>query len=178
MAQARRSFRWRSGSRRSVNAALALLPGAARTRGAWRRGVAAGIGCDDRSCGRRFLDFGDGRLGGVVELVVGIVGSQPVGDVRLLMVNRRVDRGQSQRMRLGMLDNVLAERIVIRIAGDDGRLGGLEAHVVPSEILEIAAAHLAEALRLHRRARGALAGKESRGEGRERLCFACHLRPH
>ncbi len=36
-AQASRSLRWRSGSRRSVNAALPLLPGAARVRGARRR---------------------------------------------------------------------------------------------------------------------------------------------
>ena len=46
-AQARRSLRWRSGSSRSVNAALLLLPGAERGRGA-RRGtlgtIATGAG--------------------------------------------------------------------------------------------------------------------------------------
>ena len=50
-------------------------------------------------------------------------------------------------MNARMLDDIVAERVVVASRGSFGRLGRFEAHVVPAEILEIAAAHLAEALR-------------------------------
>ena len=73
-------------------------------------------------------------------------------------------------MRTRMLDDVLSERVVSLVARRNGRLGRFEAHVVPSEVLEISS-DLAEPLRPHGGARGALASKKSGGERSERLGF-------
>ena len=64
--------------------------------------------------------------------------------------------------------DLLAERVMSLVAVRVGRLGRLEAHVVPAKVLEIAPTHLAEALGLHRRASGTLAGEESGREGCDR----------
>ena len=75
-------------------------------------------------------------------------------------------------MNARMLDDILAERVMLGIARRVGRLGRLEAHVVPAEILEMPPPHLAEALGPHRRAGRALAGEQAGGERSERLGFA------
>src|SRR5438045_6561052 len=72
-----------------------------------------------------------------------------------------------------MLFDVVTEGVMILVAPRHHcRLGRLKPHVVPAEILEIAAAHLTETLRLHGGPGGALAGEEAGGEGGERLWFA------
>jgi hypothetical protein len=73
-----------------------------------------------------------------------------------------------------MLDDFLAERIVSRIARCLCRLGRLEPHVVPAEVLEVPATHLAETLGLHGRASGALASEQSGRKRGERLGFSGH----
>jgi hypothetical protein len=78
-------------------------------------------------------------------------------------------------MRAWMLDDIVAKGVVFHITCDFRRLGRLEAHVVPAEILEAGTA-LAEALRPHGRARSPLAGQQTGGERGERLCFS-HVRP-
>jgi hypothetical protein len=75
-----------------------------------------------------------------------------------------------------MFDHVLAEGIMARIARRVGRLGRLESHVVPAEVLE-AIADLTEALRPHGRSRSTLAGEKSGRKRRERLGFSGHLTP-
>ena len=79
-------------------------------------------------------------------------------------------------MRARMLDDILAERIMFLIAGSLGRLGRLETHVVPAEVLK-AVADLAKTLRTHGWARGTLAGEKSGRKGGKRLGFSGHLRP-
>src|SRR5207248_7443984 len=95
-------------------------------------------------------------------------------DFGLLVMDRRTDRRQAGRVRARMLDDIVAERVVSRIARRRGRLGRLEPHVVPAEVLEATAA-LAEALGTHGRASGTLAGEETGREGSERLGFGGHL---
>src|SRR5206468_2213972 len=66
---------------------------------------------------------------------------------------------------------VLTEGVMILIAhGHDRWLGRLETHVVPAEILKIAA-DLLKPLRAHGRAGCALAGEEAGREGGDRLGF-------
>ena len=98
---------------------------------------------------------------------------EALGDFGLLVMNRRTDRRQAGRMGARMLDDVLAECIMIVVARRFGRLGRLEAHVVPAEILE-AVADLAEALRAHGRTSGALAGEQTGGKRGERFGFGGH----
>jgi hypothetical protein len=89
-----------------------------------------------------------------------------------------MDGRQASRMRARVLDDVLTESVVVHVAFDFDRLGRFETHVVPAEVLE-AVADLAETLRPHGRARGALASEQSGGERRERLGFGSHLEfPH
>src|SRR5947209_20270114 len=73
-----------------------------------------------------------------------------------------------------MLDHIIAEGVMIFVARSGRRLRRLEPHVVPAQILEAAGA-LAEALRAHRRTRGALASEETGRERSERLGFGGHL---
>ena len=70
-----------------------------------------------------------------------------------------------------MLDDIIAESIVIFVARQFGRFGRLKTHVIPAEILKTVA-NLAEALRAHGRAGSALAREKSGREGCERLGFA------
>src|SRR6476646_5955388 len=72
-----------------------------------------------------------------------------------------------------MLDDILAECVMIVVTLGFRSLGRLKAHVVPAEVLE-AVADLAEALRPHGRASSTLAGKKSGGKRSERLGFG-HL---
>ena len=107
--------------------------------------------------------FGAGLiwLGGVVELfLVGLVTAEAVGNLGLLIMDRRSDGGQPCRMNPGMLDDIVAECIMFIIARGIGRLGRFKAHVVPAEVFE-AVADLAEALRTHRGPSGTLACKEA-----------------
>jgi hypothetical protein len=130
--------------------------------GDWSR-----CGSNDWSWRGRFFDIGLAKFGGFVRLalngVFDIVRRKTVGNFRLLIVHRRLNRRQAGRVHARVLDDVVAERIMFRIASDERRLGRLETHVVPAEVLK-ACAGLAEALRPHRRARGALAGEKSGGE--------------
>ena len=97
-------------------------------------------------------------------------------DLRLLRVHGRIDRRQAGvAVEHGMLKDRLAEGVMFLVTGRFRRLRRLEAHVVPAEILEIAA-DLAEALGPHRRFGGTLAGEQAGGEGCERLGFRLHLR--
>src|SRR6185437_4905797 len=75
-----------------------------------------------------------------------------------------------------MLYDIFPERVVSRIARSVGRLGRLEAHVIPAEIFETIP-DLAETLRPHGRASSALAGEKTGRERGERLGFAGHLAP-
>lgn len=95
-------------------------------------------------------------LGRLIRLFVVAVNVQSIFNFSLLRMDRRTDRSQAGGMRAGMLDDVLTERVMVLVAGCNRHLGWLEAHVIPAEILEISAS-LAEALRAHRRAGGALA---------------------
>ena len=160
-AQARRSFRWRAGSSRSVNAALPLLPGAARGRRdgpepaaarAERRATGAGSAGSTSAAqpelGRGVLGFRIVELGGLVDifavlvLAVLVVGGEALGDFGLLVVDRRGDRSQrGDRVAQRLVGQLLAERVMIVVAErGERRLGRFEAHVVPAEILEAAAA--------------------------------------
>src|SRR5437868_4412422 len=69
-----------------------------------------------------------------------------------------------------MVHHVLTERIVSLVALRCSRLGRLETHVVPAEILDVAV-HLAEALRAHGRSGSALAGEKTGGERGDRFGF-------
>src|SRR5207237_1160314 len=109
--------------------------------------------------------------GSFIRLFVVAVNVQTVDNFRLLRMNRRPDRRQARGMHgARVLGYVLAEAVVGFISGSDRRLGRFEPHVVPAEILELAA-DLAEALRAHRRAGGAFAGEKSGRERSERLGF-------
>ena len=71
-----------------------------------------------------------------------------------------------------LIRDLFAERVMAFVTlGSVSRLGRLETHVVPAKILEVGAAHLAETLRLHGRARSALAGEKAGGERGEGLGF-------
>src|SRR4029450_1201891 len=116
-------------------------------------------------------------LGGLVDFVFlfTLIGAETICDFRLLIMNRRLDWSEARRMvSPRMLDDVVTESVMIYIAFGFSRLGRLKAHVVPAEILE-ATAPLAEALGPHGRARGALAGEKTGGQGSERLGFSGHL---
>src|SRR3954452_22445528 len=110
-------------------------------------------------------------LGRLIRLFVISVNVQSVFNFGLLRMDRRTDRSEAGRMRAGMLDDVVTERVVILIARRDRHLGRSEAHVVPAEILEVSAG-LAEPLRAHGRTGGALACEKSGGERSDWLGFA------
>ena len=100
-----------------------------------------------------------------------LVDSEAIGDFVLLGVNRRLDRSQARRMD-PMLVELFAEGVMLVVAQRrHGRLGRLEAHVVPAEVLETGSA-LGKALRTHGRAGRALARQETGRERCERLGFA------
>ena len=119
--------------------------------------MANGRGCDDRN--RR--GFGVERLGGLVDLFIGLFDTETVGDFGLLRVDRRLDRRQSGGMNRRMVFNLFAERIVRIVSRSCRRLGRFEAHVVPAEVLEVTSAHLAKALGLHGRASRTLPGEKT-----------------
>src|SRR5581483_1986596 len=139
---------------------------------------------DDRFDLDGFDDFGDAfrfrlvQLGGLVNVVLGFVllgAVEALFDLGLLVMDRGLNRRQAGRMMCpGMLDDILAERIVSRIALGFRRLRRLEPHVIPAEVLE-AVADLTEALRPHGRAGSTLAGEKSGRKRRERLGFSGHL---
>src|SRR3954454_151560 len=111
-------------------------------------------------------------LGSFIELFVSAVNAQSVRNFRLLRMDRGGHRSEPGRVHSRMLFEVLTEGVMILIAhGHDCRLGRLKTHVVPAEILEIAA-NLLEPLRAHGRTGGALAGEEAGREGGDRLGFA------
>jgi hypothetical protein len=116
-----------------------------------------GLGLHDR---RNLFGLGLIDFRGLVNLFFGfrfIVAVHALGDFRLLVMNGRADRRQAGGMqRARVLDDIVAERIMRFVALDVDRLGRFEPHVVPAEVFE-AVADLAEALRPHGRARGALA---------------------
>src|SRR4051794_32340426 len=93
------------------------------------------------------------NLGGFVEFLVRLVlAAESIGDFGVLVMHRRTHRSQPCRMDPRMLDNIVAESVMVAVASDFGGLGRFEAHVVPAEILEALAAHLAETLGPHSRA--------------------------
>ena len=116
-------------------------------------------GCDDagrsRNESRRFLGLRFDDLGSLVDFLVILFGGEPLFDLGLLVVDRRLDRRQAGRMRTGVLDDILAERVV-----GFGDLGRFEAHVVPAQVLE-AVGRLAKTLRPHGRTGCALASEEA-----------------
>jgi hypothetical protein len=116
-------------------------------------------------------------LGSFIQLFVAVVNAQSVRNFRLLRMYRRADRSQAGWMQRRVLVQIFAERVMSLVAWRDGGLGRLEPHVVPAEILEIAA-DLAEALRPHRRAGSALARQKSGRERSERLGFVHFAAPY
>src|SRR6476646_8129186 len=83
-----------------------------------------------------------------------------------------MDGREARRVDSRSLVELLAKGVMLVVADRrHRRLGRLEAHVVPAEVLE-AGSTLAEALRTHGRARGTLAGEKPGREGSERLGFA------
>ena len=107
-----------------------------------------------------FYDFGGLiDLFGLVRVIVGW--DQAVGDFSLLRMHRRIDRRQpGMACAARMLFDRLTERIMFGVARSFGGLRRLESHVVPAEILEIAA-DLAETLGTHGRASTTLAGEQA-----------------
>src|SRR5579864_8184494 len=93
-----------------------------------------------------FFCFGLVRLSGLVELFAGFFAVEPLGNLRLLLVDRRAYRGKARGMHTRMLYDILAERIMIFVASRFVGFGRFEPHVVPTEILK-AVTDLAEALR-------------------------------
>lgn len=115
-------------------------------------------------------------LNNLVDLVLFdiVAAVQAVDDLGPLIVHGRMDRREPGRMRARMFDDVVTERIVIYVAVHLDGLRRFEPHIVPAEVLK-AIADLAEALRPHGRASGALASEKAGGKGGERLGFGSHL---
>ena len=132
-----------------------------------------GRGNDEPSNGL-FLSFED--LNNLVDLVLFdiVAAVQAIDDLGLLFVHGRMDRREPGWVGARMFDDILTEGVVVHVAFHLDRLGRFEPHVVPAEVLKTIA-DLAEPLRAHGRARGALASEQSGGERRERLGFCSHL---
>src|SRR5690348_2627794 len=150
----------------SRSGARARRPARSRSRSSDSSSGSRGSGGDFRS--RRFL--GLVNLGGLVDLLFGflVLARQAIRDLGVLVMHRRTHRSEAGRMRPRMLDDIVAERVVIVVARGLRRLGRFETHVVPAEVLEALAGNLAESLRAHGRTGGALAGEKTGREGGER----------
>jgi hypothetical protein len=128
--------------------------------------------------GDRFFGLLLIELGSLVDLVFlfALIGAETVCDFCLLIMNRRLDGGEARRMMSPrMLDNVVAECVVGGVARLFSRLGRLEPHVVPTEVLQSVPGLAAESLGTHGRTSSTLAGEKTGGEGSERLGFDGHL---
>ena len=186
------------GSRRSVNAALALLPGGrARPRRAARSAVPepaqrprpalvanASAGCDSSASARSSSDSASAspRSRHRSSAVSSTSSSSLVLVVLVLAAKRSAISAcwpwtgewtgvRPRRIARGCSTNSSPNASCSSSRGASGRLGRFKAHVVPAEVLEAGAA-LAEALRAHGRTSGALAGEKAGREGGERLGFA------
>ena len=115
----------------------------------------------------RFVYFG-----GFVELFVAraLTTAKAFDNFRPLIMDRRLDWSETRRMGARMLDDIIAERVVIHVSRSVGGLGRLETHVIPTKVLK-AVADLTKALRTHGWARSALAGKQARRKRGEWLGF-------
>ena len=119
------------------------------------------------------------QLGSLVNFIffrflIGTV--EALDDLGLLAVNRRADWRQARRVRPRMVNDIVAERVMIFVTRDFDCLGRFKAHVVPAEIFK-AAADLAETLGTHRGTRRTLAGEKTGGKRGERLGFSGHHQP-
>lgn len=116
-------------------------------------------------------------LGGFVDFVLFdlVPASQALDNFRLLVVNRRMDRGEAECVTAWVLGDFVAKDLG-DIARDLNRLWRFETHVVPAEILKPVTG-LTKSLRPHRGARRTLSSKETRRKRRKRLGFCGHLDP-